>query len=53
MQRCSLSLSNGVQLPLCGLGTFRLQGDQAQHAVAAALAAGIRNIDTASIYKVE
>ncbi|KAG2497704.1 hypothetical protein HYH03_004441 [Edaphochlamys debaryana] len=49
----SLKLRNGVELPAVGLGTFRLMGEEAVVAVQAALGAGLRHIDTASIYKNE
>lgn len=39
-------------LQTVGLGTFKAGGDEARGAVLAALKAGIRHIDTASIYKV-
>jgi 2,5-diketo-D-gluconate reductase B len=39
-----------IQIPDIGLGTFRLQGQQAYDAVANGLAAGYRHIDTAQIY---
>lgn len=39
-----------IQIPEIGLGTFRLQGQQAFDAVANGLAAGYRHIDTAQIY---
>ncbi len=43
-------LLGGGQLPLVGLGTWKLRGDTARAAVAAALAAGYRHIDTATMY---
>ncbi|CAG9467530.1 unnamed protein product [Pedinophyceae sp. YPF-701] len=46
-------LSNGVEMPRVGLGTFRVRGQEAAQAVTAALNAGTRHIDTASIYKNE
>lgn len=39
-------------MPLIGLGTFTSRGLEVQHAVKWALEAGIKLIDTASIYKV-
>lgn len=48
----TLPLPAGLALPSVGLGTFRLRGADASGAVAAALEAGYRHIDTASIYKV-
>jgi 2,5-diketo-D-gluconate reductase A len=46
----SASLPGGGQLPLVGLGTWKLRGDAARTAVTAALAAGYRHIDTATMY---
>jgi diketogulonate reductase-like aldo/keto reductase len=47
----TLRLSNGVEIPQLGLGTFRLEkGGQTQNAVAWALEAGYRHIDTAAMY---
>jgi 2,5-diketo-D-gluconate reductase A len=43
----------GVELPRVGLGTFKAGSTELRAAVGAALAAGIRHIDTASIYKNE
>lgn len=45
-------LSNGVEIPSIGLGTFRSRGMDVQNAVKWAWMAGIHHIDTASIYKV-
>lgn len=39
--------------PRIGLGTFRCTGEAVQHSVEVAIDAGIRHIDTASIYKNE
>ena len=47
----AMEIAPGVSMPRIGLGTFRCRGEQAGHAVAAALQAGFRHIDTASIYK--
>jgi 2,5-diketo-D-gluconate reductase B len=38
------------RIPRIGLGTFRLQGQQAYDSVGNGLAAGYRHIDTAQIY---
>lgn len=47
----TLPLAGGVQIPRLGLGVFRAEaGGQTAAAVQAALAAGYRHIDTASIY---
>ncbi|GFH31692.1 glyoxal reductase, partial [Haematococcus lacustris] len=47
----SIQLRNGVALPTVGLGTFKASGQELVTAVQAALAVGIRHIDTAEIYK--
>ncbi|KAF8067170.1 hypothetical protein HT031_002217 [Scenedesmus sp. PABB004] len=49
----NLLLHNGVIMPAVGLGTFRARGAECQSAVAAALRAGVRLIDTASVYRNE
>eukprot|EP00051_Salpingoeca_urceolata_P017221 m.232982 g.232982 ORF g.232982 m.232982 type:complete len:305 (-) comp18892_c0_seq1:369-1283(-) len=47
------TLPNGVVIPNVGLGTFRLKGQACRDAVLAALHAGYRHVDTASIYNNE
>lgn len=42
--------TRGIVLPKLGLGTFKLTGDGCRTAVASALAAGYRHIDTAEMY---
>eukprot|EP00798_Chlamydomonas_sp_ICE-L_P002779 gene2779-12656_t len=51
--RTTIPLRNGVLLPRVGLGTFKVAGGDVHTAVTAALDAGLRHIDTASIYKNE
>jgi 2,5-diketo-D-gluconate reductase A len=46
----AVTLRGGAQMPMVGLGTWLMRGRQARVAVAAALAAGYRHIDTASLY---
>lgn len=46
----NLPLRDGGQLPLVGLGTWKLRGDSVATSVAAALAVGYRHIDTATMY---
>jgi 2,5-diketo-D-gluconate reductase A len=46
----SAPLPGGGQLPFVGLGTWKLRSDAARAAVTAALAAGYRHIDTATMY---
>jgi len=43
-------LSNGVAMPVMGLGTWQLEGEQVVDAVLSALSAGYRHIDTAQAY---
>jgi diketogulonate reductase-like aldo/keto reductase len=42
--------AQGIEIPVLGLGTWRLSGDICRAAVAAALACGYRHIDTAKAY---
>ena len=50
----TVELLNGVEMPRLGLGVWRAEaGEQTEHAVLAALEAGYRGIDTASLYKNE
>ena len=44
------TLSNGVEIPKLGLGTWFIDDDTAAQAVRDAVAAGYRNIDTAQAY---
>lgn len=47
----SFTLSNGVEMPYLGLGTYQSENDQAVvQAVSYALKLGYRHIDTASVY---
>jgi diketogulonate reductase-like aldo/keto reductase len=46
----ALTLNNGVTMPALGLGVFQSPPDETAAAVAAALAAGYRHIDTAAAY---
>ncbi|CAL9288568.1 aldo/keto reductase [Streptomyces sp. SudanB182_2057] len=43
-------LNNGVEMPQLGYGVWQVPDDEAERAVAAALQAGYRSIDTAAIY---
>lgn len=45
-----LKLNNGIEMPILGFGTFMLHGESCESAVAAALQAGYRMIDTAEAY---
>ena len=46
----NLTLNNGVQIPQIGFGVFQVPDDETTAAVATALAAGYRSIDTAAVY---
>lgn len=46
-------LSNGVEIPALGFGTWQVKGDTCYHAVREALNVGYRHIDTAWIYRNE
>ena len=47
----TFKLSNGVEIPCVGFGTFRTpDGEVAVRAVKEAIAAGYRHIDTAAVY---
>ena len=46
----TLTLNNGVELPALGLGVFQTPPEETRDAVAAALAAGYRHVDTAAAY---
>ncbi|ACS87362.1 2,5-didehydrogluconate reductase DkgA [Musicola paradisiaca] len=48
-----ITLSDGNVMPQLGLGVWRASNEQAANAVAEALAAGYRAIDTAAIYRNE
>ena len=46
----TVSLVTGAEMPLLGLGTWQLTGSTAREAVLAALDAGYRHLDTATMY---
>lgn len=47
----TITLNNGVEIPVFGLGTFRMKNPaETRRAVLSALEAGYRHIDTAKIY---
>jgi diketogulonate reductase-like aldo/keto reductase len=46
----TITLNNGVDIPALGFGVFQTPPDETRAAVAAALAAGYRHIDTAAAY---
>lgn len=43
-------LNNGIEMPLLGLGTYNMYGEEAETAVLQALTIGYRLIDTAAMY---
>jgi len=49
----SVTLNNGLQMPMLGLGTMTLGGETGTRAVADAIALGYRLLDTAMIYGTE
>lgn len=46
----TITLNNGVAIPILGFGVYQIEPDGTQAAVEAALAAGYRHIDTAAAY---
>ncbi|MFC9691482.1 aldo/keto reductase [Kribbella sp. NPDC056951] len=46
----TVTLNNGVEMPILGFGVFQIPDDQTQAAVEAALEAGYRHLDTAASY---
>src|SRR3954451_16552129 len=46
----TVTLNNGVQMPILGFGVFQIPAEQTERAVADALAAGYRHLDTAAAY---
>lgn len=47
------TLTSGTRMPLLGFGTWQIKGDEAVAATEAALEAGYRHVDTATIYENE
>lgn len=45
-----ITLSNGVKMPMAGLGTYLLTPDEAENSVIEALKTECRLIDTANAY---
>jgi len=43
-------LNNGVEMPILGFGVFQIPAEETEQAVAGALAAGYRHLDTAASY---
>ncbi len=46
----TVTLNNGVPMPILGFGVFQIPADQTEQAVTDALAAGYRHLDTAASY---
>ena len=46
----TVTLNNGVQMPILGFGVFQIPNDETEAAVEAALEAGYRHLDTAASY---
>ncbi len=46
----TVALTNGAHMPLLGFGTWQIKGEDAVRATAAALDAGYRHLDTATVY---
>jgi diketogulonate reductase-like aldo/keto reductase len=46
----SVTLTLGTAMPLLGFGTWQIKGDDAVRATSAALEAGYRHLDTATVY---
>ncbi len=46
----TVTLNSGYEMPINGIGTYSLHGDECINSVKSALAAGVRLIDTASAY---
>src|SRR3954465_7435666 len=46
----SATLTGGSRMPLLGFGTWQITGQDAVRATSAALAAGYRHLDTATVY---
>jgi 2,5-diketo-D-gluconate reductase A len=52
-QSRSVTLNNGVQMPILGFGVFQIPPDQTEQAATDALAIGYRHLDTAEAYRNE
>jgi 2,5-diketo-D-gluconate reductase A len=49
----TVTLNNGVEMPVLGFGVFQIPPDQTEQTVADALGAGYRSLDTAAAYNNE
>ena len=50
LEQGTVLLNNGIEMPVLGIGTFRLSDEEAENSVYWALRDGYRLIDTARIY---
>lgn len=50
LEKGTVMLSSGYEMPILGIGTFRLSGSEAENSVYWALRDGYRLMDTARIY---
>src|ERR687889_1427372 len=49
----AVTLAGGACMPLLGFGTWQIRGQEAVQSTAAALEAGYRHLDTATVYENE
>ncbi|MGW6012090.1 aldo/keto reductase [Streptomyces sp. NPDC055210] len=49
----TVTLNNGIEMPILGFGVFQIPAEETERAVSDALAAGYRMLDTASSYQNE
>jgi 2,5-diketo-D-gluconate reductase A len=49
----TITLNNGVTMPVLGFGVYQIPAEQTEQAVSEALAAGYRSLDTAAAYQNE
>lgn len=49
----TVTLNNGVQMPILGFGVYQIPDEQTEQAVTHALATGYRHLDTAAAYRNE
>ena len=50
MTEQTVTLNNGVQMPIIGFGVFQIPPEETEQAVSTALEVGYRHIDTAAVY---
>src|SRR3954471_24993392 len=50
LPRDAVTFEGGARMPLLGFGTWQIKGSEATRATAAALEAGYRHVDTATVY---